>query len=147
MIRRRALPALAAGLAAPALAQPAWPGRNIRLVVPYPPGGASDIAGRLQAEVLQAGLGVPCVVDNRSGAGGTVGTLHVAQSPPDGCTVMMASPSSHLGAPLLFRNAGHGGVDDFTAIATGTAICCVNNACRCATSRSWWPMRRPIRAS
>jgi tripartite-type tricarboxylate transporter receptor subunit TctC len=134
MIRRRALPALAAGLgsaalAAPALAQAPWPARTIRLVVPYPPGGASDIAGRLQAEVLQGALGVPCVVDNRSGAGGTVGTLHVAQSPPDGYTVMMASPSSHLGAPLLFRNAGYDGVDDFTAIATfatGTAVVCVH---------------------
>lgn len=134
MIRRRALPALAAGLGAaglacPALAQAAWPSRAIRLVVPYPPGGASDIAGRLQAEILGAALGVPCVVDNRSGAGGTVGTLHVAQAAPDGYTVMMASPSSHLGAPLLFRNAGYDGVDDFTAVATfatGTAVVCVH---------------------
>lgn len=136
MFHRRSLPILAAAagaaaLARPALAQPAWPARNIRLVVPYPPGGASDLAGRLQAEALQAGLGVPVVVDNRSGAGGTVGTLHVAQSPPDGYTVMMASPSSHLGAPLLFRNAGYDGVDDFTAIATfatGTALVCVHPA-------------------
>jgi tripartite-type tricarboxylate transporter receptor subunit TctC len=134
MIRRRSLlaaaPALgAASLAAPAVAQAPWPNRAIRLVVPYPPGGASDIAGRLQAEVLQAGLGVPVVVDNRAGAGGTVGTAHVAQSAPDGYTIMMASPSSHLGAPLLFRNAGYQGVDDFTAIATfatGTALVCVN---------------------
>jgi len=59
-----------------------WPNRPIRLVVPYPPGGASDIAGRLQAEVLQKALGSPVVVDNRSGAGGTVGTAHVAQSIP-----------------------------------------------------------------
>jgi tripartite-type tricarboxylate transporter receptor subunit TctC len=134
MIRRRSLlvaaPALgAASLAAPTVAQAPWPNRAIRLVVPYPPGGASDIAGRLQAEVLQAGLGVPVVVDNRAGAGGTVGTAHVAQSAPDGYTIMMASPSSHLGAPLLFRNAGYQGVDDFTAIATfatGTALVCVN---------------------
>jgi tripartite-type tricarboxylate transporter receptor subunit TctC len=133
MIRRRSLiaagPALGAGLAAPALAQAPWPNRPIRLVVPYPPGGASDIAGRLQAEVLSAGLGVPVVVDNRAGAGGTVGSAHVAQSAPDGYPLVMASPSSHLGAPLLFRNAGYQGVDDFTAIATfatGTALVCVN---------------------
>ncbi len=58
-----------------------------------------------------------------------MGTLHVAQAAPDGYTVMMASPSSHLGAPLLFRNAGYDGVDDFTAIATfatGTAVVCVH---------------------
>ena len=93
--------------------------------MPYPPGGASDIAGRLQAEILSTGLGVPVVVDNRAGAGGTVGSAHVAQSAPDGYTLVMASPSSHLGAPLLFRNAGYQGVDDFTAIATfatGTAL-------------------------
>ena len=134
MIRRRSLLALApslaaASLASPALAQAPWPARQIRLVVPYPPGGASDIAGRLQAQVLQEGLGVPCVVDNRAGAGGTIGTAHVAQSAPDGYTVMMASPSSHLGAPLLFKTPGYEGVDDFTAIATfatGTAMVCVN---------------------
>ena len=134
MLHRRHLPAMAAALggatlARPALSQGAWPARNIRMVVPYPPGGASDISGRLQAEALQAALGVPVVVDNRSGAGGTVGTLHVAQSAPDGYTVMMASPSSHLGAPLLFRNAGYDGLDDFSCIATfstGTSLVCVH---------------------
>lgn len=132
MLRRRALPALGLSLlAAPALAQAPWPARQIRLVVPYPPGGASDIAGRLQAQVLQDGLGVPVVVDNRAGAGGTIGTAHVAQSAPDGYTIMMASPSSHLGAPLLFKTPGYEGVDDFTAIATfatGTAMVCVTNS-------------------
>jgi len=106
-----------------------WPTRPIRLVVPYPPGGASDIAGRMQAEVLAKGLGATVVVDNRAGAGGTLGTAHVAKSAPDGYTIMMASPSSHLGAPLLFKAAGYEGVDDFTAIATfalGTAVVCVN---------------------
>lgn len=130
MIRRRHLPAIAAGLlATPALAQAPWPARQIRLVVPYPPGGASDIAGRLQAQALTEGLGVPVVVDNRAGAGGTIGTAHVAQSAPDGYTVMMASPSSHLGAPLLFKTPGYEGVDDFTSIAsfaTGTAMVCVH---------------------
>lgn len=132
MTRRRLLAALAAApLAVPALAQGTggWPNRPIRLVVPYPPGGASDIAGRLQAQVLSEGLGVPVLVDNRAGAGGTIGTAHVAQSAPDGYVVMMASPSSHLGAPLLFRNPGYEGVDDFSAIATfatGTAMVCVH---------------------
>lgn len=129
--RRRILAAVPAALAAPriATAQGAWPQRQIRLVVPYPPGGASDIAGRLQAQALQEALGVSVVVDNRGGAGGTLGTAHVAQSAPDGYTIMMASPSSHLGAPLLFRTPGYEGVDDFTAIATfsiGTALVGVN---------------------
>jgi tripartite-type tricarboxylate transporter receptor subunit TctC len=132
MLPRRLLAALpAALLAAPAVAQGTgtWPNRPIRLVVPYPPGGGSDIAGRLQAHVLQSALGVPVVVDNRAGAGGTVGTAFVAQAAPDGYTIMMASPSSHIGAPLMFKTPGYEGVDDFTAIATfakGTAMVCVH---------------------
>ena len=132
--RRKSMLAAAALVATPAIRQAraqgsAWPNRPLRLVVPYPPGGASDISGRLQAEVLQQALGQPVVVDNRSGAGGTIGTAFVAQSPPDGYTIMMASPSSHLGAPLLFRTPGYEGTDDFTAIATfatGTAVVCVH---------------------
>ncbi len=125
--RRTLLAGLPALLATPALAQAPWPNRPIRLVVPYPPGGGSDIAGRFQAQVLQEGLGVPVVVDNRAGAGGTVGTAFVANSAPDGYTIMMASPSSHIGAPLLFKTPGYEGVDDFTAIGTfakGTAMVC-----------------------
>jgi tripartite-type tricarboxylate transporter receptor subunit TctC len=127
--RRTILATLPALLAAPALAQAPWPNRPIRLVVPYPPGGGSDIAGRLQAQVLQEGLGVPVVVDNRAGAGGTVGTAFVANAAPDGYTIMMASPSSHIGAPLMFKTPGYEGVDDFTAIGTfakGTAMVCVH---------------------
>jgi tripartite-type tricarboxylate transporter receptor subunit TctC len=127
ILRRSLLAGLPALLAAPALAQAPWPNRPIRLVVPYPPGGGSDIAGRFQAQVLQEGLGVPVVVDNRAGAGGTVGTAFVANAAPDGYTIMMASPSSHIGAPLLFKTPGYEGVDDFTAIGTfakGTAMVC-----------------------
>jgi len=127
--RRLLLAGLPGLLATPALAQAPWPNRPIRLVVPYPPGGGSDIAGRLQAQVLQEGLGVPVVVDNRAGAGGTVGTAFVANAAPDGYTIMMASPSSHIGAPLLFKTPGYEGVDDFTAIGTfakGTAMVCVH---------------------
>ena len=124
-----ALPGLLKTTAAHAQSGGAWPSRPIRLVVPYPPGGASDIAGRMQAEVLGKTLGANVIVDNRAGAGGTIGTAYVAKAAPDGYTVMMASPSSHLGAPLLFKSAGYEGVDDFTAIATfalGTAVVCVN---------------------
>ncbi|WP_431282994.1 Bug family tripartite tricarboxylate transporter substrate binding protein [Humitalea sp. 24SJ18S-53] len=130
MNRRHALALAGASLlAAPALAQDGFPNRPLRYVVPFPPGGTSDIVGRLMAQALSDGLGVPVVVDNRAGAGGTIGTAFVAQSAPDGYTVMLGSGSSHLGGPLLFANPGYEGVDDFSAIATfstSTSIMAVN---------------------
>ncbi|WP_431282993.1 Bug family tripartite tricarboxylate transporter substrate binding protein [Humitalea sp. 24SJ18S-53] len=122
MIRRRTLSLLGASLlAAPALAQAPWPNRPIRFVVPVTPGGAADITARLIAQTLSDGLGAPVVVENRPGAGGTIGTAFVAQSPPDGHTVMVGNASFHLGGPLLFANPGFEGVDDFTAIASFAA--------------------------
>ena len=100
-----------------ASAQSAWPNRPIRLVVPYPPGGASDISGRLQAEVLQKALGSPVVVDNRSGAGGTVGTAHVAQSAPDGYTIFFGSVSTHAANPNLMREPGYDPLRDFAPLS------------------------------
>ncbi|MBX9593038.1 MAG: tripartite tricarboxylate transporter substrate binding protein [Roseomonas sp.] len=91
---RRAL--LAAGgtmLAAPALAQATWPDKPIRFIVPFAPGGTTDILGRVLAPRLTQGLGVSVVVENRGGAGGTVGHEVVVRSPPDGNTIMLG----HIG--------------------------------------------------
>jgi tripartite-type tricarboxylate transporter receptor subunit TctC len=94
MIGRRGLIAAAgAGLAAPALAQPIAGGRPIRLVVPFPPGGAVDILGRLLAERVAPVLGQPVVVENRGGAGGILGADAVAKGDRDGTMLgLMASP-------------------------------------------------------
>lgn len=133
MLRRRHLTAASmVALAAPAIAQGTggWPSRPIRHVVPFPAGGGADVVGRLQAQLLSEALGVPVLVENRVGAGGTIGTAHVAQAAPDGYTLMMSSPSSHIGAPLLFRTPGYEGLDDFTHIASfsqGTSLCVVTN--------------------
>jgi tripartite-type tricarboxylate transporter receptor subunit TctC len=88
-------PLLAGLLATPAVAhaQPAWPNRPVRVVVPFPPGGSNDVVARPLAERLQARLGQPFVVENRGGAGGAIGAGQVAQAPADGYALMVTSSS------------------------------------------------------
>jgi tripartite-type tricarboxylate transporter receptor subunit TctC len=87
-ITRRALVSGAtAALAAPAFAQPSWPDRPVRLVVPYPAGGSTDVLFRILSERLKDRFGQPFVVENRPGAGGNVGIEAVAKSAPDGYTI------------------------------------------------------------
>jgi tripartite-type tricarboxylate transporter receptor subunit TctC len=98
---RRALALLpllgvAAGLlAAPGGAGAAYPDKPIRMVVPYPPGGATDVIGRVMAQRLSTALGQQVIVDNRGGAGGNVGADAVAKAVPDGYTVLMGAMTSH----------------------------------------------------
>src|SRR3954468_17559496 len=109
--------ALLAGLllVAPASAQE-WPNRNIRVVVPYPAGGPADFMGRLAAQKLQEKLGVSVVVENRSGASGTIGAETVRQSPPDGYT-FLAAPSVFVLARQGVKAVPYDPVNDFTPIA------------------------------
>ena len=74
-------------------AQAAWPNRPIKLVVPFAPGGSNDIIARVLATKLAARLGQPVIVENKGGAGGTIGTDYVAKSPPDGNTILFVSTS------------------------------------------------------
>jgi tripartite-type tricarboxylate transporter receptor subunit TctC len=101
-------------LTAPAAAQD-WPSRNIRVVVPYPAGGPADFMGRLAAQKLQEKLGVSVVVENRSGASGTIGAETVRQSPPDGYT-FLAAPVVHVLGRLVVKAVPYDPVGDFTAI-------------------------------
>ena len=106
MLRRSAL--LGAALlpllgAAPAGAQD-LPPRPVRMVVPYAPGGTTDILARLLAQHFQAEFGQPLVVETRPGAGGTVGTAQVAASPPDGTTLVMGTPGTHATAIALYQS-------------------------------------------
>lgn len=85
---------IVAGALAPAFAQaPAWPSKAVRVVVPFPPGGIVDTVARQIQPRLQAALGQPVIIDNRGGAGGTVGTVEVARSAPDGYTLLMVFDS------------------------------------------------------
>lgn len=118
MIRRRlALAAPFAALAAPARAQAAWPERSIRWVVPFPPAGTADILSRLLAERLAARLGQTIVIDNRTGAGGTLAAAIVAQARGDSYTVMASNFAPHAASPSLFPNVSYDAQRDFTHIA------------------------------
>ncbi|MBX9749237.1 MAG: hypothetical protein K5Q68_06435 [Roseococcus sp.] len=125
--------ALALGLlaAAPGLARAqAFPGRPMRMVVPYPPGGGTDNLGRLVARALSDRLGQPLVVENRGGAGGNIGAAVVATSPPDGHTMLFTGNGIAI-SDLLFRNPGFDWKRDFIHVcrfASTPMLLVVNNA-------------------
>ncbi|MBV1795583.1 tripartite tricarboxylate transporter substrate binding protein [Siccirubricoccus sp. G192] len=116
--RRAALGALAS-LAAPGLlrAQGTYPARPVRVIVPFPPGGATDAVGRLTAERLAAELGQPFVVENRGGAGGNIGAEAAARSEPDGYTLLIAVISVSAMAPHLYQRLSFDPVRDIIPVA------------------------------
>jgi tripartite-type tricarboxylate transporter receptor subunit TctC len=114
-MRRRAL--LGAALASPALAQEPWPGRPLRFIVPFPPGGASDFVGRITAEFLTARLGQPVVVENRGGAGGNIGTEAAARAAPDGYTLVLGAIGTVAVNRFLFRRLPYDPDRDLTPVS------------------------------
>src|SRR5689334_2660695 len=110
--------ALAVGfaLAASASAQ-SYPAKPVRLVVPFAPGGGSDLVGRVLAQKLSAALHQQFVVDNRAGAGGRIGTDLVAKSPPDGYTLLFATSSVMVIAPAVYAKLPFDMPRDFTPIS------------------------------
>jgi len=105
-------------LAAPALAQPAWPSRPITIVVPFPPGGSNDLLARPLAQKLQQALnGHAVVVENRGGAGGTVGAAAVARATPDGHTLMWGHVGTLAVNPFIYPNNPYDVLRDFAPVA------------------------------
>lgn len=103
MTRRAALAATAALLAAPSVrAQAAFPNKPLRIIVPYPPGGVTDLMGRLAAEAMGRHLGQPVVVENRPGAGGNIGAKVAAQAEPDGYTLFLGTMATQGVNPVLY---------------------------------------------
>jgi tripartite-type tricarboxylate transporter receptor subunit TctC len=100
----------------PALPQ-TYPVKPIRLVVPFPPGGSTDIIARIVAQKLSERLGQQVVVENRGGAGGTIGAEAVAKAPPDGYTLVVGTTSTHAVAPSVYGKIGYDPVKDFAPIS------------------------------
>jgi tripartite-type tricarboxylate transporter receptor subunit TctC len=127
--RRAALAALAsAALPLPALAQDAWPSRPVRLVVPFPPGGGTDVLARMLADRLRPILNQTVVIDNRPGATGNIGNDHVAKSQPDGYTLLMQGTIIGM-FPHIFQKLSYDPLKDLVpvgAVAESPNVVVVN---------------------
>jgi tripartite-type tricarboxylate transporter receptor subunit TctC len=99
-----------------AAAQGSYPDKPVKLIVPFPPGGNVDLSARILAPALAKELGQPVVVENKAGAGGTLGLDAVAKSAPDGYTLGIASPVNHLAAPSLYPKLPYDAIRDFTPV-------------------------------
>jgi tripartite-type tricarboxylate transporter receptor subunit TctC len=126
LTRRRALGLMAgatllAGTAGPASAE-AYPSRVLRMIVPYPPGGPTDVIARVVAEELGRSLGQNVIVENLAGASGAIGTRAVAKAEPDGYTIMFGNNQTHGNNMFLLSNPGYDAVRDFAPLAGAGAF-------------------------
>jgi tripartite-type tricarboxylate transporter receptor subunit TctC len=139
MLSRRHLLLASAAATAPAWAQSGYPNKPIRLVVPFPAGGATDIFARAVSQKLGERLGASVVVDNKPGAGGAIGSDIVAKAAPDGYTLLLATSSTHSIGPN-FAKVPYDVVADFTPIVhVGDApnIMVVPNSAPAKTVKEW----------
>ncbi len=107
---------LAAPLGSAWAADAPYPSRPIQLVIPFPPGGATDVAGRLLAKALEAKLGQPVVADNRAGAGTVIGASFVAKAPPDGHTLLVSSGTTFTVNPAIQPKLPYDAVKSFEPV-------------------------------
>jgi len=113
---RNAFAGLVLALVAGAVVAQPWPSKPIKWVVPFAPGGTTDILARTIGEKLSVTLGQPIIVENKPGAGGGVGAEQVAKSPPDGYTIMGGTISTHAINASLYKNLPYDPVRDFAPI-------------------------------
>jgi tripartite-type tricarboxylate transporter receptor subunit TctC len=117
MYRRNLLLALAgAACAVPAGAQEKFPARPVTIVVPFPPGGVVDIVARTVGQKMAGALGVPVVVENKAGAGGTIGATYVARAKPDGYTLLLGGAATQVFSPALYKKLQYDAKKDFAPI-------------------------------
>ena len=129
-----------------AMAQAAWPERPLRLIGPFPPGGPNDVVARLVAEPLGQALGQPVVVENRAGAGGTIGSEQGAKAPADGYTLTLASTSSHSLPTVLGQRIGYSPLESFAPIGLIGSTPIVLLASNAVGSRSFPELLARLRA-
>jgi tripartite-type tricarboxylate transporter receptor subunit TctC len=113
-----------------------YPARTVQVIVPFPPGGPTDIVGRLVAQKLSEGLGRPVVVENRAGAGGTVGSAAASKAAPDGYTLLYGSTSTLAIAPGLYKSLAYDPRTAFAPISLvsrGAIVLAVHSAVPAAT--------------
>ena len=130
----------ACGLGSAGAQAPAYPGKPIRLVVPFPAGGATDIFARTLSQKLAEKIGASLVVDNKPGAGGTLGSDMVAKAAPDGYTLLLATSSTHSIGPNLNPKMPYDAVRDFTPIGQvglAPSIMLVPNSSPAHTVQEW----------
>jgi tripartite-type tricarboxylate transporter receptor subunit TctC len=131
--------------AAPVQAAENYPSRPIMLIVPFPPGGANDLLARLVGERMSRSLGQAIVVENRSGAGGNIGSRQAARSAPDGYTMLLTFSGTIAINPELYANIGYDSNKDLTAIgtiATAPAVVVVNPVVPAKTLRELFDYAR-----
>jgi tripartite-type tricarboxylate transporter receptor subunit TctC len=113
---RKLLATLALTVAASGAAAQAWPSKPVTLVVPFPPGGSTDLIARAVQPTLQQKLGGTFIVDNKGGAGGTIGAAQVKRAAPDGYTILVSSLGPFVIGPHLIKGAGYDPLKDFDYI-------------------------------
>ena len=132
MIKTRALVAAALVLTSSAVSAQTYPSRPITLIIPFAVGGSNDIVGRAIGKKLTEAWGQPVVIENRSGAGGMIGTSAVAAAPPDGYTLLLVSSTFTIN-PAVRKSMPFDTIRDFTPVALLPA------------RRSWSPRRTTFR--
>lgn len=115
-----------------------YPAKPIKLIVPWAPGGATDQIGRMLGQALGKSMGTTVIVDNRAGAGGTIGTQAFVKEKPDGYTLLLATSSTNAAGPHLYSKLGFDPINDFTHVIL---ICSIPNVMVVPTKSSWFTLK------